>query len=199
MQTAFLIDGFNFYHSIKNFHKNILWFDYLSFCTHFLRKQDSLHSITYFTAFAFWRQSAVKRHTAFIEACKVNGINVVMGKFKEKQVKCPICHNPSTRHEEKATDVNIALYAYRMASQGIEQVVLVTGDTDLIPAIRLIKTDFPKIQVGVVFPYKRYTGEMKSEAHFSYKTDGNTLGNFVLPQTLMKPNGKIISCPPEWT
>lgn len=199
MQTAFLIDGFNFYHSIKYFQNKIKWFDYLRFCKHFIRDGDELHSITYFTAFANWREEAAKRHSIFIEACTVNGIDVVLGKFKEKTIRCPSCKENTIRHEEKATDVNIALYAYRLASKGVDQIFLVTGDTDMIPAIRLIKQDFPRVVIGVIFPYHRYTGEMKKEAHVSHKTDGNILEKFILPPVLVKPNGKKIRCPAEWT
>lgn len=164
-----------------------------------MRASDTLNSITYFTAFAFWRPDAVIRHRVFIEACKIKGIDTVLGKFKEKQVKCPSCQQFVKRHEEKATDVNIALHAYQMASKGIEQIFLVTGDTDLIPAIMMIKHDFPAVCIGVIFPYNRYTGEMNKVAHLSYKTNAHLLNTCVLPQTLIKPNGKVISCPPDWT
>lgn len=198
MHTAFLIDGFNFYHSIQYLNNKLKWFDYSSFCKHFMREEDTLHSITYFTALANWRERAVKRHSVFIEACGVMGVNVVLGKFKEKTARCPYCEKNFTKHEEKATDVNIALFAYRLASQGVEKVFLITGDTDMIPAIRLIKQDFPQTTVGVIFPYHRYTGEMKKEAHLSYKTDDNSLENFILPTVLVKSNGKKIRCPAEW-
>lgn len=199
MKTAFLIDGFNFYHSIKPISDRLLWFDYDAYCRHFMRSIDTLHSITYFTALAFWRINAVKRHQVFIRACKSKGINIVLGKFKEKPSQCPSCHQPLLRHEEKATDVNIALSAYRHAAQGIERIVLVTGDTDLIPAIKMIKTDFPHVVVGVVFPYRRDNRELEREADFHHKTRKAILSSFRLPGQLQTTNGKDISCPVEWT
>ena len=45
--------------------------------------------------------------------------------------------------EEKQTDVNIALHLYRDVSQNkCEQVILVSSDSDLEPALRFIKQDF---------------------------------------------------------
>ncbi|MCL2029128.1 MAG: NYN domain-containing protein [Deltaproteobacteria bacterium] len=156
MNTAFLIDGFNFYHSIENLPRELRWFDYYGYCRHFLKPGDTLHSITYFTALAYWRPNSVSRHEVFIEACKEKGLNVILGKFKPKKVCCPSpsranppgcpqCPQCFALHTEKATDVNIALHAYRLASQSqVEKIVFVSGDTNLIPAVKLIKEDCRK-------------------------------------------------------
>ena len=198
MKTAFLIDGFNFYHSIKQLSDQLLWFDYDAYCRHFMRSSDILHSITYFTSLAFWRKEAVKRHQMFIQACEAKGISIVLGKFKDKPSTCPHCRQDILRHEEKATDVNIALSAYRCATHGVEQIILVTGDTDLAPAIRLIKNDFPKTKVGLLFPYRRDNRELEKEADFHHKTRKDILPSFRLPEQIQKPNGKLITCPPQW-
>lgn len=197
MRTAFLIDGFNFYHSIKDLSRNFRWFDYAKFCRHFLRGSDSIHSITYFTALAHWRANSEARHKIFIEACKIMGIRVVEGKFKDKHSRCPKCGKPIVRHEEKATDVNIALQAYRLAKD-VDQIFLVSGDTDLIPAIRAIKDDYPQVRVGAIFPFNRSTREFKTEVDVSHKTSQKILGNFLLPPSLTKKDGTVITCPPGW-
>lgn len=199
MRTSFLIDGFNFYHSIRGLPRKLRWFNYHAYCCHFMQGNDSLHSITYFTSLAFWLPPQVQRHQIFIEACKAQGIEIVLGKFKEKNGNCSLCRQPITRHEEKATDVNIALYAYRLAAHSIaEKIVLVTGDTDLIPAIKMIKQDYPAVRVEVVFPFNRKTKELAQEADFSRKTTQNILNSFVLPMAITDATGKIITCPPAW-
>jgi uncharacterized LabA/DUF88 family protein len=160
---------------------------------------DDLHSITYFTALANWRSpDAVQRHRALIEANEVNGINVVLGNFKRKQIHCSLCNGVLERHEEKATDVNIALYAYRLASKGLEQIILVTGDTDLIPAIKMIKEDFPTVRVGVIFPYDRMNKELKKVSCFHHKTRKSILYQFLLPDRISKSNNHVITCPANW-
>ena len=198
MRTVFLIDGFNFYHSIKSLPPKFHWIDYLEFCKNFLLKSDTLESVNYFTALAKWIDGAEKRHMALIDACKLKGINVIFGKFKRKEQQCPLCNKVFHRHEEKATDVNIALYAYRFASFGLEKIVFVTGDTDMIPSINLIRNDFPNVKVGVIFPYERHNRELKNKACFSYKTRLDLLEKCLLPPILTKPNGKKIVCPKEW-
>jgi uncharacterized LabA/DUF88 family protein len=198
MKIAFLIDGFNFYHSIKTIDDRLLWFDYVAYCRHFMRSFDTLHSITYFTSLAFWRTEAVERHKIFLQACTVNGITIIFGKFKAKNIPCPFCHKGIIRHEEKATDVNLALHAYRFAAQGVEKIILVTGDTDLIPAVRMIKSDFPDTHVGIVFPYRRDNRELEKEADFYHKTRKEILHSFRLPERIQKANGKFITCPVQW-
>lgn len=198
MHTAFLIDGFNFYHSLKNFERRLRWFNYYEYCLHFMRSTDTLQSITYFTALAHWLPDGVRRHEVFIEACAAMGIRVVLGKFKEKTFRCPHCAKDIFRHEEKATDVNIALHAYRLAAQGIEQIFFVSGDTDLIPAARLIKQDFPDVKVGVIFPYQRSTREFTHIVDVHHKTSRQILERFILPERITKANGKVIICPDSW-
>jgi len=208
MKTAFLIDGFNFYHSIENLDKELRWFDYDSYCRHFLQPGDTLHSISYFTALAFWRPDSVSRHKVFIEACIAKGLNVILGKFKPKNVCCPSiskanppgcpqCPQCFVLHTEKATDVNIALYAYRLAAT-VQKVILVSGDTDLIPAVKLIKEDFPHVRVEAVFPFKRANFEFTQAVDAHYRTRQKILKRFQLPETIQKANGKLIVRPKPW-
>jgi uncharacterized LabA/DUF88 family protein len=57
--------------------------------------------------------------------------------------------------EEKQTDVNIALHAYRDAVQGkTDQVVICSNDSDMEPALRMIRDDVPSVRVGLVMPLR---------------------------------------------
>jgi uncharacterized LabA/DUF88 family protein len=57
--------------------------------------------------------------------------------------------------EEKQTDVNIALQAYRDAAQGVcDQVVICSNDSDLEPALRLIRKDAPAVTIGLIMPLR---------------------------------------------
>ena len=55
--------------------------------------------------------------------------------------------------EEKQTDVNLALGMYRDAmSDDYDQVVLVSSDTDLVPALLAIQEDAPQVRRGLILP-----------------------------------------------
>ncbi len=199
MNTVFLVDGFNFYHSIKSLPKEYRWISYTSYCKHFLRKKDTLSEVVLFTAEAAWLPDQVTRHRALIEANKLYGVKVVLGKFKEKQNFCPICKCHVTHHEEKYTDVNIALYAYRSAAKdGIDQIYLVTGDTDLVPAINAIKEDFPQKRIGVIFPYRKANREMSLLADDHHKTKEDVLKSCVMDRVITRQGKTPIICPEKW-
>lgn len=91
VKTIFLIDGFNFYHSIKytsyknkdgkitgkKLPNNLKWFDYVSYCKLFLRSSDNLSDIFYFTAYAVNRPDSFKRQQIYIPVLQDMGIKVV--------------------------------------------------------------------------------------------------------------------------
>ena len=200
MKVAFLIDGFNFYHSIRHLDPKFHWLNYYLFCCHFVPSSDQVEKVIFFTAKAHWLgQETVKRHSVFIEACKYNNIEIIEGAFKEKISYCALCKKSSIHHEEKYTDVNIALTGYRLAcNTDIDKIIFVTGDTDLVPAINAIKSDFSEKTVGVLFPYKKHNHELKKSANFSFNTKIDTLEKYVMPKVLVNNKDKRIICPDKW-
>lgn len=71
--------------------------------------------------------------------------------------------------EEKQSDVNIALHMYDDAIRGeVDHVVLVTNDTDLVPAFEMLEARCPQIIRGLVIPTR------KSEADGALTREANT-------------------------
>ncbi len=200
MNTVFLIDGFNFYHSIRKLPCQFHWLNYRTYCEHFLHKDDCAKRIFLFTALAEWKKDgAANRHRVLLEAEKIYDVTIVLGKFKEKSGYCPKCKETSIHHEEKYTDVNIALTAYREAAKpDVDQIILITGDTDLVPAILAVKEDFPEKKVGIIFPFCKANDELRHVSDFSIKTSKEWLSQCVMPLVLTKANGAQITCPKEW-
>lgn len=72
--------------------------------------------------------------------------------------------------EEKQSDVNLALQLYDDALSGeVDQVVLVTNDTDLAPALQMLKARCPHIVRGLVIPTRKVGagGDLEREANAS--------------------------------
>lgn len=72
--------------------------------------------------------------------------------------------------EEKQSDVNLALQAYHDAITGaVDHVVIVTNDTDIAPALKLIR-EHTKVIVGLVIPTKDHVripnAGLKDHAHW---------------------------------
>ena len=59
---------------------------------------------------------------------------------------------------EKQTDVNIALHLYRDAQQGVADAqVICSSDSDLEPALKMIKEDGFPVEIGLVIPRKEHS------------------------------------------
>jgi len=54
---------------------------------------------------------------------------------------------------EKKTDVNIAMAMYRDACKGlVDQLILVSNDSDAQPVLEAISKDFPQLRLGLIMP-----------------------------------------------
>jgi len=154
-----------------------------------LRPNDDLQTVKYFTALVAGPKQ--QRQLIYLSALEtLPKVEIVQGKFKKKRIRCthPDCPMSGNRYfdsqEEKHTDVNIALHmlddAYR---QKCDNQVLISGDSDLVPAVQHVRTRFPMIRVFVYVPVpdtvhagQRYAMELKRSAH-----DGKDL-----PRPLLK-------------
>jgi 6-hydroxy-3-succinoylpyridine 3-monooxygenase len=77
---------------------------------------------------------------------------------------------PIWRLEEKQTDVNLAIHVYHDAITGqVDQVVIASNDTDLVPALRMIRQHTP-VTVGLVIPTRDQTrspnADLVAQAHW---------------------------------
>ena len=110
------------------------------------------------------------------------------------------------RLEEKKTDVNIALHMYRDVVKGVaEQIVLVSNDSDLIPALEFIKEENTGITVGSVTPRRKIKDsknrtsnkEMSDLSHWTRKYIlDSELENAQLPDTV--PSRKKPAYKPDY-
>ncbi len=200
-RVSFFIDGFNVYHSIKGKPENqkLLWLDYRLLAEKFVRQGDTLEKIFYFSAYATWKPHSMKRHRALISALINKGVNVVLGNFKEKDRHCKLCNQIFKIKEEKESDVNIAIHLFREAHEdNFDSAVLLTNDTDLVPAIKMIRIVFPKKRIGVLFPMGRWSTELKNACHFYKFIERRDLEKCQLPDQITLANGIILNRPPEW-
>lgn len=103
--------------------------------------------------------------------------------------------------EEKQSDVNLALHAYHdSVMNNVDQVVIVTNDTDIAPALQMIRT-FTTVQIGLVVPTRDHVRtpntELAAQAHWvrTHITD-TELASCQLPRVItvgrrptIKPEG----------
>jgi uncharacterized LabA/DUF88 family protein len=152
------IDGFNLYHAIDALRRPWLkWLDLRAVAESLLRKDEALKAVKYFFAFATWMPARYARHRAYVDAIVARGAIAHMAQFKQKPRRCLSCGAKWIGHEEKETDVQIAVDMVADALKGeADRLIAVTADTDLAPAIRMIAASSPHCEVFVAAPPGRF-------------------------------------------
>lgn len=152
------IDGFNLYHAIANLRKpHLKWVNLWELCDTFVKNRtQSLVKVYYFSAYAVWIPDAHRRHKKYVNALVANGVTPVISQFKDKDRRCPKCNHNWIGHEEKETDVNIALALFDGAySDEFDRAYIVSRDSDLAPAVRMLRRRFPDKGITVIAPPNR--------------------------------------------
>ncbi len=197
------IDGFNLYHAIDDLHDHRLkWVNLHSLMQVFLDPNvHKLESVYYFSAYADWLKGAHMRHTAYVAALQTVGVTPIMGNFKKKERSCKKCLTTWTGHEEKETDVNIALSllddAYR---DRYDVAMIVSRDSDLVPALKLVKARFPEKVLKVITPpNQRHSKEMAKIVGDKRLAEIRPvhLQRNQLPDKILNTNGDVICLKPE--
>jgi uncharacterized LabA/DUF88 family protein len=200
-KTCFLIDGFNLYHALaaKFQYKTHKWLSLTRLCACFVTRADAIAGIEYFTTLATWDAQKVARHRLFIKAQENEGVRTVYGNFKRKDRTCRLCNREYRTFEEKQTNVNIALRLFQLAVQdGYDKAIVVSGDSDLLPAIKAVQSTFPAKQIGVVVPIGRASEELIQQADFHFRMKERHLRSSRYPNTITLRDGSSLTCPDEW-
>ena len=200
-RTITYIDGYNFYHGIcdARLHSS-RWLDLTAMSQSLLKPQQRLELVRYFTTMVRNNPPKAKRQSTFIEALRARGgIEIDFGHFLSKSMKCPNCGNEWTKHEEKKTDVNIAVRILDDAfDDRFDVAMVVSGDSDLVPAIESIHTRFPNKRIIVAFPPKRHSAELKRVANESFTIGQGKIRSNRLPDPVVTPAGISLHAPSGW-
>lgn len=200
-RIIFFVDGFNLYHSIADnpgFQK-YKWLDIEKLCKNFVKREDIVKDIYYFTSLTMWNSAKVKRHKTYINALELKDIKVVYGEFRLKEKTCRLCRKTYETFEEKQTDVNIAIHLFSLALQDkYDTAIIVSGDSDLAPAIKSVKENFPSKDIGIVIPFGRRSKLLRKISYPCFKIKERHLKTSLLPYVIGLDNGKILHCPSQW-
>lgn len=205
-RVCFLIDGFNLYHSLKDAGRETRWLDLNALCRsylHLLGKEAHLEKIYYFSALAKHLEArkpdVTRRHRSYLECLHATGVRTELNRFKAKKVHCPGCRLNFTKYEEKETDVALALGVVRLFIQDqCDTAVIVTGDTDVAPAVRLCNEVFPTKRVLFAFPYRRKNNELAKLCPGSFTISREQYWRHQFSDPFVLPSGRAIHKPVSW-
>jgi len=202
--AAFLVDGFNVYHAVVSNprFRRYKWLNYRKLCDCYVKKTENIVSVCYFTSYNNWEPQRAARHRIYVAALQSVGVTIVLGAYKKRDRKCKLCNGIYKGLEEKLTDVNIAVRLLEHGMNDIcDTVFLVSGDNDLVPAIRSFKRNFPEKELRVIIPIGRgATKLLKKETGVGqcFQMKEKHLASSQLPPTVHLPNGYTVHKPSLW-
>lgn len=181
------IDGFNLYHAILKLNEpKLKWLDLRKLSQEFLHPlQEELVRVFYFSTIAIHRnQDAQIRQKTYLRALELRGVKTILGQFKQKDRDCPKCNSRYIGHEEKETDVNIALTLIDLAYQdAYDRALLITNDSDQVPSIRKVLERFPNKKITILIPpHTRECNELIRVASTKAKITSDHLQTCLLPE-----------------
>lgn len=210
-RASFLVDGFNVYHSARDARADLkgaptLWLDLESLLSSYISifgKEAKLEEIHYFSALARHidakRPGTTKKHQDYIDCLRSTGVKIHLGRFKSKWVWCDTCKKNNRHYEEKETDVAISLKLMELFHlDTCDTAILVTGDTDLAPAVRMAVNIFPSKTICFAFPYKRKNKELNSITTSSFLIRKERYAAHQFPDPYSGVSGRSINKPPTW-
>ncbi|NMD89357.1 NYN domain-containing protein [Victivallis vadensis] len=197
------VDGFNLYHSLTS--PAYKWLDLHKLSASIISSKEALAGVKYFSALCTWDQGKRQRHNNLIRIYRECGVEVILGRFKEVEITCPKrtpmlhCDHRYIRHAEKQTDVNIASQLLRDAyEERVEKAYIISRDSDLIPAIRLLKE--MRVRTMVVFPPKtQEVEELKRVCGQHRLLKDKDIENALLPVEYSLKTGEVVSRPDNWS
>lgn len=195
------IDGFNFYHGMHDkFGRSTLWIDFVALAQS-LRPRSHIVAVKYFTAPVLGDSGAASRqayHQAAVSARHPNVFEVTQGRYQAKTVTCFHCNTPRVVHEEKETDVNIAVSLVSDAASGaMDSALIVSADSDLAPAVRAAKQFRTHMFIAAAFPPKRFSSELKQLMPASSPIGRDKIRQALLPDTFTAGSTTYVR-PAKW-
>ena len=197
------IDGFNLYHGLMQAQLGrSRWLDLSAMSRSLLGDNRRLELVRYFITRVRSRPEDEERQSVYIDALRAHGsIEIDFGFFlRKKDIECRRCQNSWPDYEEKKTDVNIAVRLLNDAfDDRFDVALIVSGDSDLVPAVESVRTRHPDKRLIVAFPPMRRSFDLEVAAHASFGIRNRQIRGSRLPDPVITPEGIALRAPMGWT
>lgn len=194
------IDGFNLYHAIVALDDaSLKWINFRLLGSSFLRPNEKLNNVIFFTAVLTWEKEKQQRHKNYIAAQKACGVEVVESNFRKITRHCSVMDRHCSRHEEKQIDVAFAIRVFKDAMDGqFDRAILVTADSDQVPLVRAMKSSFPEKRITLASPPGRGGEARELGAVVEDRTpiEAGRLRGCKLPRDVKDDRGRTVATMP---
>ena len=200
IRVAVYIDGFNLYHGMKEArYERFLWLNVYRLAEHLTQPGHGLVLVKYFTSRISGPPDAVRRQNTYLDAIDTTATEIIPGKFQNSPIKCGRCKDRWLIPEEKMTDVNIATQMLSDAFLNhFDKAILISGDSDLVPPVKLILDRFPAKRVIVAFPPYRHSADLQAAATSTLRLNQPEFKACQFADKIEKENGHILERPATW-
>ena len=167
-KVNFYFDGLNLYNGLKKAKlRKYYWLDLYKLAKKLCIFNQKIKKVKYFTSMVSTTHDVdkYKRQSAYIKALRTSPkTDIIFGRHQRNKFKCfnPKCGRTISKFVEKMTDVNIAVEMIKDAYlKNCDTQILISGDSDLIPACETLLELFKNISLVIYFPPKRQSNKMK--------------------------------------
>lgn len=197
------IDGFNLYFGLKaDRGRKYLWLDLQALIESLLLPGQELLEIKYFTARLRDDPDGGRRQATYLDALESHCRKVtrIEGRFQERNRSCGNCGAHWISYEEKETDVNISVALIEDAVQDrYDPALLVSGDTDLRPAVASVIRLRPHKRIAVAFPPRRFSARLANGVGAYTRIGSDKIRNAQLPAKVVTAGGITLERPEHWS
>lgn len=195
------IDGFNLYYGLRQRGwRQFYWIDPCRMVKALLAPGEQLVGCKYFTARVREPDDKRERQDALLSALDaVSDLEVVYGRFYRKQRSCRNCGNAWMSYEEKMTDSAIAAHLVADAFRNqFDTAYLIGGDTDIVPAVKIVRRWLPKKRMVACYPPARRNDAVGDVCDDSGQINGRHLEAAVMETPICLEDGVVIQKPKDW-
>ncbi len=203
-RAGLYVDGFNLYHALHELRRpHLKWLDLWALGERRIdRRHERLVRVVFCSAYPTHLNdgSKILRHRAYVAALKARGVECHLGRFKKRRpTRCRECGHSWQTHEEKESDVTLALRVLHDVHLGrVDHVYLLSGDSDFAGLARLFREAFPKKKLFSVAPTARsHSKEVLRHAHDKRKLTPHTLAQCLLPAEVRDGTGNLVAVRPS--
>jgi uncharacterized LabA/DUF88 family protein len=207
------IDGFSLYYGLRESGwKRFYWLNLCSLIENLCEGDQEVSRVKYFTSVVSPTKNDPDKHLrqkAYLDALgSLPKLQIIYGRYELRPQECPKCGCqptcsgcglPLEKRVEKKTDVNIAVELLTDAVQhSFDVAVLISGDSDLAPAILRARNFATTAKFVVAHPPHRVSGELGRAAHSAFTIYRSIFSGSRLPDTVPIGKGLTVTRPVEW-
>jgi uncharacterized LabA/DUF88 family protein len=179
-----------------------MWLDIQGLAESLLKPNQELVQVKYFTSAISNGKGKQERQNAYLDALRTREkLEIILGRFQPDSKECDHCGHKAYHPQEKKTDVNIATNLICDAIEDrYDTALLITGDSDLVPALQAVKRLRPEKRLVVVFPPNRRSMELaNSSGGPPIQIWETMLRQNRLPDSIKREGLPDITCPVKYS